>query len=207
VDEGVLVVRMDTLEVARESFRLARGRLSRGDAGWTLATTIRYDRARPVVVLAPILEVNTDTMPATLQYDVADPRQPSRILGELGRGRFTVRLVARATERAREFPTGQRAAVLDDSVFALYVFVAWRAASPPVTITAIYPRGLRRDVVQIRDLGLAATTLNRDPARLRHIALSDGGEETVHVWLDEAGRLMKVEIPSRRLTAERLAGS
>jgi len=78
-------VRVDTLEVARESFRLTHGRLSRGDAGWTLATTIRYDRARPVVVLAPILEVNSDTMPATLQYDVADPRQPSRILGELGR--------------------------------------------------------------------------------------------------------------------------
>src|SRR2546422_11276138 len=86
------------------------------------------DRARPVIVLAPILEVNADTMPATLQYDVADPRQPSRILGELGRGRFTVRLVARATERAREFPTGQRAVVLGDSVFAPYVFAAWRAS-------------------------------------------------------------------------------
>src|SRR6184192_2449133 len=89
IDEGILVVREDTVEVARESFRLKHGRLSRGDAGWTLATTIRYDRARPVVVLAPILEVSADTMPATLQYDVADPRQPSRILGELGRGRFT----------------------------------------------------------------------------------------------------------------------
>src|SRR2546426_7790857 len=108
MDEGVLVVRMDTLEVARESFRLTRGRLSRGDAGWTLATTIRYDRARPVVVLAPILEVNSDTMPATLQYDVADPRQPSRILGELGRGRFTVRLGPTAPERGRDFPTGRR---------------------------------------------------------------------------------------------------
>src|SRR5687768_3559850 len=90
VDEGVLVVRVDTLEVGRESFRLSRGRLSRGDTGWTLATTIRYDRARPVIVLSPILEVKSDSMPATLQYDVADPRQPSRILGELGRGRFTV---------------------------------------------------------------------------------------------------------------------
>jgi len=94
VDEGVFAIRMDTLEVARESFRLSHGRLSRGDAGWSLATTIRYDRARPVIVLAPILEVNSDTMPATLQYDVADPRQPSRILGELGRGRFTVRFAA-----------------------------------------------------------------------------------------------------------------
>jgi hypothetical protein len=207
VDEGVLVVRVDTVEVARESFRLTHGRLSRGDPGWTLATTIRYDRARPVVVLAPILEVNSDTMPATLQYDVADPRQPSRILGELGRGRFTVRLVARATERAREFPTGQRAVVLDDSVFALYAFAAWRASSAPSTLTAIFPRGLRRETVQIRDLGLASTTLNRDPARLRHITLGAEGPGAVQLWLDENGRLMKVEIPARHLTAERLAGS
>src|SRR5437762_13611639 len=100
VDEGVLIVRVDTLEVARESFRLSHGRLSRGETGWTLATTIRYDRSRPVIVLAPILEVSGDTMPLTLQYDIADPRQPARILGQLGRGRFTVRLVARETERA-----------------------------------------------------------------------------------------------------------
>jgi len=207
MDEGVLVVRVDTLEVARESFRLSHGRLSRGEPGWTLATTIRYDRARPVIVLAPILEVNADTMPATLQYDVADPRQPSRILGELGRGRFTVRLVARATERAREFPTGQRAVVLDDSVFAPYVFAAWRASSDPASLTAIFPRGLRRQAVQIRDLGLASTTLNRDPARLRHITVGGEGQDAVNLWLDEAGRLMKVEIPSRHLSAERLAGS
>src|SRR6266566_4772556 len=207
VDEGVLVVRVDTLDVARESFRLTHGRLSRGDAGWTLATTIRYDRARPVIVLAPILEVNSDTMPATLQYDVADPRQPSRILGELGRGRFTVRLVARATERAREFPTGQRAAVLDDSVFAPYVFAAWRATSEPSTLTAIFPRALRRVVIQIRDLGQASTTLNHDPARLRHITVGGEGQETIHLWLDESGRLMKVEIPARHLSAERLAAS
>src|SRR2546428_12683091 len=179
LDEGVLVVRVDTLEVARESFRISHGRLSRGEAGWTLATTIRYDRARPVIVLAPILEVNADTMPATLQYDVADPRQPSRILGELGRGRFTVRLVARATERAREFPTGQRAVVLDDSVFAPYVFAAWRASSEPASLTAIFPRGLRREAVQISDLGIASTTLNRDPARLRHITVGVEGQDTV----------------------------
>jgi len=207
VDEGVLVVRVDTVEVARESFRLTHGRLSRGDVGWILATTIRYDRARPVIVLAPILEVNGDTMPATLQYDVADPRQPSRILGELGRGRFTVRLVARATERAREFPTGQRAVVLDDSVFALYVFVAWRGASEPGGLTAIFPRGLRRAAVQIQDLGLASTTLNHDPVRWRHLTVVGDGQETVHVWVDGSGRLMKVEIPSRNLSAERLAGS
>lgn len=213
VDEGVLIVREDTAEVARESFRLRHGRLARGGAGWTLATTIRYDRARPVIVLAPILEVNADTLPATLQYDVADPRQPSRILGELGRGRFTIRVVARDAERAREFRTGARAVVLDDSVFAFYLIAAWWAAAEPVPVTALVPRGLRRETVRVQDHGVAATTLNRDPATLRHVTVTGGGgggsgaaPPVVHVWLDAAGRLMKIAIPSRRLTAERLAG-
>lgn len=206
IDEGILVVREDTVEIARESFRLAHGRLSRGESGWTLATTIRYDRARPVVVLAPILEVSADTMPATLQYDVADPRQPSRILGELGRGRFTVRYVSRATERAREFPTGPHTVVLDDSVFALYLFAGWDAAAQAVSLTAIVPRSLRRDDIQVEDHGMTSTTLNRDPAKLRHITVSGGPNNAVHLWFDAAGRLMKVEIPSRHLTAERTAG-
>src|SRR5213594_1307261 len=206
VDEGVLVVRVDTLEVARESFRLTHGRLSRGDAGWTLATTIRYDRARPVIVLSPILEVNDDTMPVTLQYDVADPRQPSHILGQLGRGRFTVRSVAKDAERAREFSTGKRTVVLDDSVFALYLFAGWIASSQATELTAILPRALKREIVQVQDQGVSPTTLNRDPARLRHITVTRESGETVELWLDSAGRLMKVEVPSRRLIAERVAG-
>jgi hypothetical protein len=206
VDEGVLLVRMDTLEVARESFRISRGRLSAGAPGWSLATTIRYDRARPVIVLSPILEVNDDTMPVTLQYDVADPRQPSRILGQLGRGRFTVRSVAKASERAREFSTGTRTVVLDDSVFALYLFVGWLASSQATELTAILPRSLKREIVHVQDQGVNPTTLNRDPARLRHITVTRESGETVELWLDAAGRLMKVEVPSRRLLAERVAG-
>ncbi|HKA57933.1 MAG TPA: hypothetical protein VKD28_04905 [Gemmatimonadales bacterium] len=206
VDEGVLIVRQDTLEVARESFRLTLGRLSRGETGWILATTIRYDRARPVIVLAPILEVNGDTMPVTLQYDVADPRQPSRVLGQLGRGRFTVRYVTRETERAREFPIGTHAVVLDDSVFALYLIPGWLATTQSTVLTAILPRSLRRETVQVQDQGVTATTLNRNPAQLRQILVTREDGHTVHLWLDTAGRLMKVEIPSERLIAERLAG-
>jgi hypothetical protein len=204
LDEGAFIVREDTLEVARESFRLKQGRPARGATGWTLSTAIRYDRSRPVVVLSPLLEVGADTLPTTLQYDVADPREPVRILGELGRGRFTVRFLARTAERAREFPADRRAVVLDDSVFALYLFASWRAAAAPGPLTAIIPRGLRRETVQIQDQGLASTTLNGHPTALRHVTLTGGANAVVHLWLDAAGRLMKVEIPSRRLTAERV---
>jgi hypothetical protein len=210
LDEGTLVVRQDTAEVAREAFRLTLGRARAGGGGsgtdWTLATSIRYDRVRPVIVLAPILEVGRDTLPAALQYDIADPREPVRILGQLGGGRFTVRFVARASERAREFPANGRTVVLDDSVFAFYVFVAWRAGPVPVTLTAIVARGLRRESLVVADLGSTATVLNRDPAELRHITVTGGANGLVHLWLDAAGRLMKVEIPSRQFTIERLPG-
>lgn len=203
VDEGTFIVRQDTLEVAREAFRLGSGRLPSGGNGWTLATTIRYDRARPVVVLSPILEIAADSLPLTLQYDVADPREPVRILGQLGRGRFTVRVLARAAERAREFPATGHTVVLDDSVFALYQIAAWFARPEPVTLTAIVPRGGRRELLTILDLGLATTTLNRDPATLRHVTVTGGANQLVHVWLALDGRLLKVDIPAHRMVAER----
>ena len=204
IDEGTLVVRQDTAEVAREAFRLSSVRIGPGGMGWTLATTARYDRARPVVVLAPILEVTSDSQPATLEFDVANPTAPGRILGQVSRGRFTVRMLHHRSERAREFPVTGRTVVLDDSVFALYLFVAWQAGPRPVEIAAIVPRTGRREMLTVQDHGIGATALNRDPATLRHISVTGGPNQLVDLWLDETGRLLKVEIPSRRLRIERL---
>ena len=202
LDEGTFVVREDTAEIAREAFRLRPTRGSTG-AGWTLAATVRYDRGRPVVVLDPILEIRPDSAPASLEYSVADPREPLRILGQLTRGRFAVRLLGRRTERAREFRAPPPAAILDDSVFVLYLPVAWRAGPEPRRINAIFPRNGRREVLVVEDLGMQATTLNRDPATLRHITVTGGANQLIHLWLAPDGRLLKVEIPSRHLAAER----
>jgi len=193
LDEGTYVVREDTAEIAREAFRLGAARVGLGGSGWTLAASIRYDRVRPIVVLSP-----------TVEFDAADPREPLRILGQATRNRFTVRMLGRRSERAREFPVVGRTVVLDDSVYAPYLFAARQARAQPVRITALVPRAGRRDELMVQDLGAAATTLNRDPATLRHITATGGPNQVVHLWLDAAGRLLKVEIPSRRLRVERL---
>ena len=200
IDEGTLLVRQDTVEIAREAFRVTPARAARG---WTLATTVRYDRTRPVVVLDPILELGPDSVATTLEYTVADPRDPMRILGQFTRGRFVVRMLGRRTERAREYPTPPPAAVLDDSVFALYLPVAWLGRAQAVQVTAVFPRAGRRELLAVRDLGIETTTLNRDAAELRHITVTGGENRLVHVWLGAAGRLAKVEIPSRGLVAAR----
>ena len=207
VDEGTLVVREDTVEVAREAFRVTAVRTGAGGTRWTIATTIRYDRTRPVVVLDPIVELGADSNPVSLEYTVADPREPLRILGQLTRGRFVVRLLGRRTERAREFPAPPPAAVVDDSVFALYLPVAWQGRPRPVTVTAVFPRAGRRELLTVQDLGVQSTTLNRDPAALQHITVTGGENRLVHLWLDADGRVAKIEVPSRRLVAERAPAS
>ena len=195
VDEGTLVVREDTVVIAREAFRLSTVRTGAGATRWTLATTIRYDRSRPVVVLDPIVELGPDSNPASLEYTVADPREPLRILGQQTRGRFTVRLLGRRTERAREFPAPPPSAVLDDSVFALYLPAAWQGRSRAVSVTGVFPRGGRRELLMVQDSG--------GEVPLRHITISGGENRLVHLWLQADGRLAKVEIPSRHLVAER----
>ena len=202
IDEGTLVVRADTAVIAHETFRLASARFGAGGIGWTLASTARYDR--PVLVLAPILEVTSDSQPSGLEFDVADPRDPQRIRGQLARGRFTARFLGRRTERAREFPAVGRTVVLDDSVFALYLFLAWQARLQAVEIVGLVPRAGRRETLSVRDLGVGPTLLNRAPVRLRHVTVTGGANQVVDVWLDENARLCKVEIPSRHLRVERL---
>jgi len=202
IDEATLVVRADTAVIAHENFRLSGVRLGAGGTGWTLATTVRYDR--PVLVLAPIPEVSGDSQPSSLEFDVADPHDPQRIRGTLSHGRFTARFLGRRTERAREFPAPGRIAVLDDSVFALYLLLAWQARPEPVEVLGLVPRAGRRETLVVRDLGPGSTLLNHVTVRLRHVTITGGANVLVDVWLDDNAHLSKVEIPSRQIRAERL---
>jgi hypothetical protein len=85
----------------------------------------------------------------------------------------------------------------------LYLFAAWLARPAPGRLTAILPRGPRREVLTVQDLGVQPTTLNRDPTTLRHVAITGGTAGPAHLWLDREGRLVKVELPARHVVAER----
>ncbi len=205
IDEATLVVHADTQEVARETFRLLSRRVTDSTSGWLLASRIRWDGSPPIT-FAPALTIEPDTTPETLQYEVAANGSSQRITGQTGPGRYTLRYVAPGMERAREVARGVATVILDDSVFAPFLLAGWRAGTAPRTVTAIYPRSARRVDLTITDLGMAETTVNRDPATLRHVLIDGGPDGPVHVWLSPEGRLMKVEVPSRGLRAERLPG-
>lgn len=205
LDQATLVIRVDTQEIARETFRLLNRRSGDSTSGWLLAATIRW-AASPPVIFAPVLAVGPDTTPDALDYVVAANGASQRITGQPGLGRYTLRYVAPGIERARELAQGEAMVILDDSVFAPYLVASWRASVTPTRITAIYPRTARRLALTVTDLGLGETTVNRDPATLRHVLISGSDQGSIHVWLSPEGRLMKVEIPATGLRAERLPG-
>lgn len=207
IDEGVLVVRRDSQEVARETFHLRQRRPGDATGGWLLDATARWTgTGSHATVFTPVLELGPDSSPVAIAYDISADGKSERITGQPGPGRFTLRYLLPGVERARELPGGRHLVVTDDSVFSLFLLAAWYAAPKPAALTAILPRTASRAVLTVSDLGTAATTVNRDPAMLRHILIDGGPMGAVHVWLDRDGRLMKVEIPDRNLRAERLPG-
>ncbi len=206
VDQGVLVIRADTMEVGRETFRLVAQRLAAGNTGWLLDASARWTGGGRVVVYAPVLEIGQDSTIQALAFDVRGGPAPLRITGQPHRDRFTLRYVSVGVERARELPADSQTVVVDDSVFTPLLFVAWRASTAGRTITAVYPRSATRVTFEARDMGSEATTLNRDPATLRHIIVTGGRDGPIHLWLGAKDRLMKVEVPERKLVVERLPG-
>jgi hypothetical protein len=206
VDQGVLVIRADTMEVGRETFRLVEQRRADGTTGWLLDAIARWTGGGRVVVYRPVLEIGHDSTTQALSFDVRGGPSPIRITGQPGRDRFTLRYVSVGVERARELSADSQSVVIDDSVFSPFLLVAWRARTAAQTMTAVYPRSATRVTLQAQDLGSEATTLNRDPATLRHVVVTGGRDGPVHLWLGSKDRLMKVEVPDRKLVAERLPG-
>lgn len=204
IDQGTFVIRADTEEVGRESFRVLERHAGDSTSGWLLDASARWTGTGRPVVYAPVIEVGRDSMTRGLSFLVTGGPTPLRISGQPGRGRFTLRYASPGVERARELPGDPALVVIDDSVFTPWMLVAWRARSTPDSLSVVFPRSAQRARVAVQDQGVESTTLNRDQTTLRHVLISGAPAGPVHLWLDSAGRLMKIELPDRKLVAERL---
>lgn len=204
IDQGTFVIRADTQEVGRETFRVLERRVGDSTSGWLFDVNARWTGTGRPALYAPVIEIGRDSMTQALSFDVSGGPAPVRISGQPNRNRFTLRYVSPGLERARELPADRALVVIDDSVFTPYLLVAWRARATQESLTVVFPRSAVRARVAIQDLGAESTTLNRDQATLRHVLISGGPSGPVHLWLGSGGRLMKVEVPDRKLTAERL---
>ena len=123
---------------------------------------------------------------------------PLRVAVTTAARRLTVRVASATGEVAREYPGGPQSVVADERVLSLYALLVL-VQPGPVTVHGPPPGG-RRDGT-LEDGGTEAVP--GGGPRARRLTLRSG-EDIVRIWLDEGGRLLRVEIPSRGLSAERV---
>jgi hypothetical protein len=201
LDQGVFVIARDGNEIGREEFAIRPVAGGRGQGGVLAVATVRYrDRE-----LKAALELTGDHVPVSYQLDVTTAgRLAQRLTGQLGRGRFSVRIVTPSGEVAREFPVPAGAVVLDDDVFDQYYFVP-RANGAPEQVSIVRPRQTTLVTAEVRSLGPDTVVVAGHGIAAEHYAVILPGEDRREFWFSPSGDLLKAAIPGRHVTAIRLS--
>lgn len=135
-------------------------------------------------------------------YEVAiGGDSPSRIVGEVGRGRFSARIVSPSGEQMREYVASAGATVLDEGIAHHYYFIARRLRRGTVPI--LIPRENRQLMATVTDLGEESVEVNGTPVSLFHLVVRPADGEERHVWVDTLSRVIRVHIPTQGYLAVR----
>ena len=103
-------------------------------------------------------------------------------------------------ESARELRIPDGALVLDDDVFHQYFFLTRRDRG--ASVQAVLPRRNARVTLKITQAGNESIPVGSASVAAKHLIVDDGAAPR-DVWIDAAGRVLKVAIPSRGLVAQR----
>lgn len=202
LDQGVLRVVVGGTEIAREEFTVTVGSAVAGGAGLRITATAFYPPRRTKITISPFVELGPDSMPRLVQFEATNGDH-ERILAQIGPRRLTIRRISSRGESAHEYPGAPRTMIVDDSVFALYAVPPGTASG---TVRLVSPRRDVRADYDLTNRGVEETVVAGERMKLLHLVLTRGADVR-HLWYDASGRLMKVEIPSRQLYAERVLPS
>lgn len=198
VDEGSFTITVNGERSGREEFRI---RSTPGPRGSTIIAqaTVSYNDRRRVM---PALSV--DSAGAPLGYDVEvknGPETEEKLNGTISRGRISVRIRNPRGESAKEYVVANGAFILDDDVFHQYYFLARskRSGSVPVVI----PRRNVQVTFRVSPSGSEQVQIGSQTLAADKLVLTEPGGETREVWVDAAGRVLKVVIRARGLIAVR----
>lgn len=194
LDEGVFSIRQDGREIGREEFTIRTGRGPDGNtAGTSISAIARYPALNPETTITVVLERSPNGLFTVFQLEYDATGTSERYLAGQDRGRITLHRFAQGSQSAREFPGGPNAYVLAERAFTLYQVLVDLATPEGAAVTAYLARSGQRTEVRVTESG-------GDGGQVVTIA----GDATARLWLDEAGRIQRMELPATSLTVVRL---
>lgn len=202
VDQGQFRVLVDGREVGTESFTITQS------GSGTVAVTMASGRvdlrlSDGSLQLVPRLRAQgVGADPVQYQVDVSGD-STQRVVGTIGSGRVSAKIVTPTGERLREYVASAGAVVLDEWVAHHYYFLATRTHAGRVPV--IVPRENRQVMATVTSRGEEPVQVAGRTVSLFHLAVQPAGGDAADVWVDDLNRVVKVEIPARRYQAVRVA--
>ncbi len=201
-DQGTFRVMVEGRAAGTEEFSIRQS--GTGSNAETTATgRVEVTLPTGTLELTPRLRARgVDASPMAYQVDVGGD-SPQRVVGTVGAGRFSARIVSGTGEQLREYVASERALVLDDGVAHHYYFLAQRLKNG--TVPVIVPRENRQVIATVTSRGEERLTIEGTPVDLFHLVVQLPGSGERHVWVDALNRVIRVQIPDRGYEAVRTA--
>lgn len=199
-DEGTFEVTVGGRKAGTEQFTIRQSGIG---ANSEIVATGRVDVTLPTgsVELAPRLRTTGfEADPVSYEVTIGGD-SPRRIVGSVGSGRFSARIVTPTGEQLREYVATSGATILDEGVAHHYYFLVRRVRSGRVPI--LIPRENRQVMATVTDRGEERIAIGGSTVTLYHIVVRPEGGEERHVWIDSLNRVIRVEIPDRQYVAVR----
>jgi hypothetical protein len=190
VDEGSLTISRGGRPIGREDFTIKQ---TPGTSGpiFVASAVVKYDD--PARRLSPALQADIGGAPLAYQVEVTSGTElEQKVSAIIGRGRISQRTQTRRGEAAKEYVVADGALVLDDDVFHQYYFLALRAGEG--TVPVVIPRRNTQILMTASARGTGSVEIGGTRLAARHIVLSAPGGADREVWVDDSGRLLKVQV-------------
>jgi hypothetical protein len=199
-DAGTFRVWVNGREAGTEAFTIRQTGSGAG-AEYTATGRVTLRLEDGTVDLSPRLRAGgLQADPVAYQVDVGGSA-PSRIVGNIGGGRVSAKIVTASGEQLREYVAASGAVVLDEGVAHHYYFLGQRTHAGRVPV--IIPRENKQVMATVSSPGEERVTVGGAQVSLFHLVVQPTGGPEAHVWVDALGRVIKVEIPARAYRAER----
>ena len=201
VDEGTFILRENGREVGREVFAIRR---SGTGPGAVVVAQGRVDLGESDDLVTQLEVSGEGFRPATYAVQV-EGTEPQRIAGRVAGGRFSARIISPAGEMMREYLAGEGAVIVDEGVAHQYFFIAQRLDQATFTVPLIIPRQSRQVSASVTVGATENVTIGGQAIAARRLTVRPTGLPDRTVWVDADGRVLRLEIPDRGMSAERTA--
>lgn len=202
LDEGSFRFFLAGREIGTETFNIRQS--GTGDDAVIIAQgSVVVDTAGAPQEVRAVLRVEGPSLrPAAYDVTVRGP-DGQRIVGRVVGGRFSALIVSPTGEQMREYLASEGAVLVDAGVVHHHYFLARRAAAGATRVPIIIPRLNRQVAGTVEDAGQASVRIGSRSIPARRLVVTLAGAPDVHLWVDDRGRVLRMEVPERRYEAVR----